>query len=75
MSFILALVFAPSVFGFDLGAFTVPAVVMLLVGLTGGLRGFGIIFAIISIFSFWVAIFGGWSLFAFLHGRTDKYIS
>jgi hypothetical protein len=35
---LLALAFAPSIFGFDLGAVTVPAVVTMLMAMLGALR-------------------------------------
>jgi hypothetical protein len=68
-SLVFALAFAPSIYGFDLGAVTVPAVFVILLTMRGGLTFIALIWSAFSLVLLWGIIFGTWSLFSFIHKR------
>jgi hypothetical protein len=58
----VALAFAPSILGFDLGVVTLPAPLVALLAFSSGYRPVVVGWSILSIFCTWVLAFGVWTL-------------
>lgn len=70
LSLLFAVAFAPSIFGFDLGAVPVPALFVIALASTGGLRFIALCWSVASIVGVWATIFGAWSLISMYHVRS-----
>jgi hypothetical protein len=69
VSLLFAVAFAPSIFGFDFGAVTVPALFVIALALAGGLRFIALCWSVVSIAGLWAIIFASWSLISCCHAR------
>src|SRR5438477_9859496 len=69
VSLLLAVAFAPSIFGFDLGAVTVLALFIIALALIGGLGLIALCWSVASIAALWAIIFAAWSFISCYHAR------
>jgi len=72
VSLLLAVAFAPSIFGFDLGTVTAPALFVIALALTGGLRFIALFWSVVSIVGLWAITFATWNLISCCHAKEEN---
>ena len=53
LSLFVAVIFAPSIYGFDLGTITLPALCVIIMSILGGFRFIALFWSLVSILVFW----------------------
>jgi len=72
ISLLLSITFAPSIFGYDLGVVTLPALCIIVLSLLGKLRFIALVWSVFSITVVTFLFFGIWSLVSFYRGMPNK---